>query len=360
MLSDKYYYILYPLFFICSVFFSFLINTLFLKFSKTLGIRNNTEPLIIRWGSQSKPAVGGISFYILLLLSLAVYSIFFHPKQVFPNKEFIGFLLALNFGFLMGLADDAFNTRPFLKLFIQILCGITLIASGIYIKVFSQDYMNYGLTIFWVVGIMNSINMIDNMDAISAIISVMVILSALLIIFYLQDFSNIYFIALTGVLASLIGFLILNWHPSKIYMGDTGSQFLGVFLASIGIIYFWDFAPAERTIPISESFILPVLVFMLPIVDTTIVVINRLSKGTSPFVGGKDHTTHSLALLGMTDTWVAIIFACISVVNLFLVVLIIKYIPEFTTVHACLFFGYVLVFLGVMFYISRRKRGALK
>ncbi len=356
MTSDSYPFIIYALFFGCAVLFSFLINSLFLKFSKTLGIRNNTEEIIIRWGSQLKPAVGGISFYILFLLSLAVFSVFFPTEFIFKNKPFIGFLLAINFGFLMGLADDAFNTRPFLKLFVQILCSICLIVSGIYIHVFDEEYLNYTITIFWIVGIMNSINMLDNMDAIAAIMSIMIILASMLIIYSHNEFSNIYFIALTGVLAALIGFLFLNWHPSKIYMGDTGSQFLGIFLATIGIIWLWNFTSTTQVVSTAEKFIIPLLAFMLSIIDTTIVFINRISKGTSPFIGGKDHTTHALAMMGLSERMVAVLFLTISAFNILLLYVIIKYIDAFTWVHTCIFGGYMFVCLLILFIITRINR----
>src|ERR1043165_7281461 len=99
--SSQYFYLVYGSFFILSIIFSFLINRLFLKFVRTLGIRNEAEP-VIRWSSQSKPAVGGFSFYILCLLSIIAFSVFFDTNKVFLSKEFVGFLLATMLGFLLG------------------------------------------------------------------------------------------------------------------------------------------------------------------------------------------------------------------------------------------------------------------
>ncbi|MFM9026573.1 MAG: MraY family glycosyltransferase, partial [Bacteroidota bacterium] len=219
--------------------FSFLINRLFLRFVRTLGIRNQNDT-VIRWGSQSKPAVGGFSFYILFLLSIITYSILFDSSKVFLNVEFIGILLATMLGFLLGLADDAYNTRPFLKLMTQITCGIILMSTGTKISLSYLEPVNYIITIFWVVGMMNSLNMLDNMDAITTTVSISIILSALTMMIFGKDLSSVYFMILTGVMGALIGFLYFNWHPSKMYMGDTGSQFIGVFLAAIGIKYFWN------------------------------------------------------------------------------------------------------------------------
>src|SRR5258705_6874023 len=97
------------LFSLATIVISVLINKLFLRFVSTLGIRNNNDGTIIRWGSQSKPSVGGFSFYIIFLLSIISYSILFDSNQVFLNREFIGLLLATLLGFMLGLTDDAYN-----------------------------------------------------------------------------------------------------------------------------------------------------------------------------------------------------------------------------------------------------------
>ncbi|HEY4799250.1 MAG TPA: hypothetical protein VII99_09275, partial [Bacteroidia bacterium] len=153
----------YLLFFVVAFVFSFLINALFIRFASTLGIRDKKET-IIRWASTSKPALGGISFFIVLLFSIASYSMFFQAQEVLLNKKIVGLLGTTTIAFMMGLADDAYNTKPLLKLFVQIICGIILCYSGIHIGIFPNMLLNYLVTIFWVVGIMNSLNMLDNMD----------------------------------------------------------------------------------------------------------------------------------------------------------------------------------------------------
>src|SRR6185436_7376101 len=291
-LSAHYYKLIYTVFFICSVSFSFLINSLFLRFFHTLGIRNKNDGTVIRWGAQSKPAIGGLSFYILFLISVACYSFFFNPSQVFYNMKFVGLIISMAVGFIIGLYDDAYDTRPFLKFFAQFICALVLIFTGIYIRIFSDEYLNYLITVFWVVGIMNSINMLDNMDAITTIVAINIVLGSILLIILHHDFENMHLIILIGVLSSLFGFIYYNWNPSKMYMGDTGSQFLGVFLAAMGIMYFWNDSYTTQPIAPMKQVFTAVLAFLLPIIDTTVVVMNRLSKGKSPFIGGKDHTTH--------------------------------------------------------------------
>ena len=353
--SVQHLYIIYGSFFILAVMFSWLINRLFLKFVWTLGIRNEANE-VIRWNPQSKQAVGGFSFYILCLLSIIAFSIFFDTNKVFLNLQFIGFLVATMLGFLLGLTDDAYNTKPLLKFFTQLACGIILVVTGTTISVSYLQPVNYFVTVFWVVGIMNALNMLDNMDAISSTVSISIILSALAIMILHHDLDSVYFMIMIGVLAGIIGFLFYNWHPSKMYMGDTGSQFLGVFVAAIGIKYVWNAEAPTGDFISARNLLLPLIVFILPVIDTTTVVINRLAKKQSPFVGGKDHTTHALAYLGFTDTQVALIFWAISLISLVIVIISEKFLLEWSHTYTIIFSCYFLMMFLVFFLTTRVKK----
>ncbi len=349
-------FILYTTFFASSVIFSLMINILFLRFFKTLGIRNNSDGTIIRWGALSKPSIGGITFYIIFLLSLASYSILFEPNQDSFQLGFVGLLLSCGAGFIIGLADDAYNTRPWLKFGIQLLCGVILILTGISINIFSNELANYALTLFWVVGIMNSINMLDNMDGITATVSIGIIGNTIYRIIHNGDITNVHLLVLIGVFASLVAFLRFNWNPSKMYMGDTGSQFLGVFLAAMGIIYFWNDPYSTGNIATGKLIAATAMTFMLPILDTTVVVVNRISSGRSPFVGGKDHTTHSLALLGLSDRQVALVFVSLATISIGLNVVIEEFLGNWQHVYSLSFAIYFFSLLSFFFYTTRNKR----
>ena len=344
----------YAIFFVACLVFSFLINSLFIKFIRTLGIRNNAET-VIRWSTQSKPAIGGISFYIIFLLSIIAYSFFVDRSQYFLNLQFIGVLFASTLGFLMGLFDDAYNTKPLIKLFTQISCGIILISTNICIHVFEYEWLNYLITVFWVVGIMNAVNMLDNMDAITTLVSVFVLVTIIINLFIVEDFNNPDIFILLGVLAALIGFLRFNWHPSMIYMGDTGSQFLGAFLAAVGIIYLWNYPDRNGVEIWSKQIITTILVFCIPIIDTTTVVVKRLSNGKSPFIGGKDHTTHHLSYLGFSDRQVAYIYSAISFVSLILAVVAINFIENWNYLHIAVYGLYFLLLFLALFIIANRN-----
>jgi UDP-GlcNAc:undecaprenyl-phosphate GlcNAc-1-phosphate transferase len=353
LLMDKTGLIPYVLFFVATTVFSILLNGLLLKFSKTLGIRN-PDNTVIRWNNQAKPSVGGISFYVAFLLSITSYSFFFGNTAIIGNKEFLGMVASCTIAFLMGLADDAYNTKPLLKFLAQVLCAVVLILSGTVIHVFPWEIANYLFTVFWVVGMMNSINMLDNMDAITATVSITIIVAALLIIAMNHDFmSNIHVLVLFGIMGALIGFLYYNWHPSKLFMGDTGSQFLGVFLASIGIQYFWNSSDSTGHLVQSKQFFVSILTFIIPICDTTTVVINRLLRRQSPFIGGRDHTTHHLSYLGLSDTQVSLVFAGLSFISMLCTIFITYYIIDWDYIHIAIFGSYFLLVFGLLFYISK-------
>lgn len=356
-LVEKKVLLIYLAFFLAAIVFSLMINALFLRFLKTLGIRDHSDGTIIRWGTLSKPSIGGITFYIMFLLSLAIYSIFIGNMEGLQQIRFIGLILACATGFIIGLADDAYNTRPFLKFGFQVLSGLILILCGITINIFPFEPANQLLTLFWVVGIMNAVNMLDNMDGITATVSSGIIANTIFRIIWHGDTGNIHLMVLIGVFASLLAFLRFNWHPSKMYMGDTGSQFLGIFLAAMGIIYFWNDPYETGLAATGKTIAITLMTFILPIIDTTVVVTNRMLAGKSPFVGGKDHTTHSLVqVFGLSDGKAALVFACLSMValltNAFIEMVAVKWNHGWST----LFGGWFLLLLGFFYYTTRQRR----
>lgn len=282
----------------------------------------NIDETQIRWASASKPALGGISFYIVFLFSVSFVGTIHSADTLTENKQFLGILGAATLAFMIGLADDAYNTRPYLKFSGQLTCGLLLASSGTYIHFFESDLLNYFISVVWVIGIMNSINMLDNMDGITTNVSIFILINAIVVLLAVNSFSSPFFLILIGLLGALIGFLYYNWNPSKIYMGDTGSQFLGALLAAISIIYFWN-TPFDTNSKIQlKQLLLTIIVFVLPIADTATVVINRLLKKQSPFVGGKDHTTHHLSYLGFSDKQVALIFIAIASISVIITFII--------------------------------------
>ena len=153
MNNYDYTFIVYAEFFVCIVLFGLVINTILLKFSKNLGIRDK-ENTMVRWNPISKPALGGITFFMAFLVSTGCYGILFDHNELFKNVEVISMIGALCLAFIMGLADDAYNTKPWLKFFIQLSCGLILIFGSLkvdngqnfIIKIFETDILNYIIT----------------------------------------------------------------------------------------------------------------------------------------------------------------------------------------------------------------------
>ena len=305
--------------------FSYLINSILLKFSQTLGVRQ-PEQREIRWSPSVRPSFGGISFFVIFLITFIILNFINNilPMQ-YNNLKVIGIFVVCTMAFLMGLGDDAYNTQPLLKFITQLMCGLVLYFTGTKINIFTVEAYNFALTLFWVVGIMNSINMLDNMDGITTIVSIVILIFIIGMNLSLHTILTPIPILSLGVLGSLLGFLNYNWHPSKMFMGDTGSQFLGSFLSVVGIEYCWNSSFLVNNMwysvnPVLLGFMVVSLVFILPLTDTVTVTINRLSRGRSPFIGGKDHTTHHLFFKGITEKRIAILFLAIGLIGLSLAI----------------------------------------
>ena len=195
----------------------------------------------------------------------------------------------------MGLYDDLKGLEPWPRLVAQTIAGIAvaiyLIQNDTLGQAFSNQALNYAVTIFWIVGICNSINFFDNLDG-GASGTVAVISIFLFAIAFNQGQSLVSALAVITAGATL-GFLIWNKTPAKIYMGDAGALFLGIIIAVLTIRLDPEVARQSRALAI------PLLLMAVPILDTTTVVISRLSRGISPFTGGLDHLSHRLMRKGL-------------------------------------------------------------
>ncbi|HPM12002.1 MAG TPA: MraY family glycosyltransferase [Bacteroidales bacterium] len=266
-----------------------------------------------RWASQSKPIFGGVIFYLSFLFGIVI-SLFLVDFSLISSKYVGVLIVCVSISFFMGLIDDLNNQGPLYKFLIQIACGIILIAAGMHIQTSDNIFINYGITILWVTGIMNSINMLDNMDGITGSVSAIILLTIIGIIGFSPTPNLFDLIILICIFASILGYMFWNWNPSKMYMGDNGSQFLGIILAIFSIQYIWNSTGNVEGINYRE-FLLIGLSFLLPLTDTIVVFINRLAAGKSPFVGDRNHTTHNFVYLGLTERQTAIVFIVISLLT---------------------------------------------
>lgn len=345
--------------FLFGILLTIAINHFLLAFSKNLGIRGE-QIKQVRWAVTSKPSLGGFAFYIVFLGVMAFLGTQNYQLQLIKSSNLLGIFLAVSVGFFVGFADDTYNTNPFLKFIGQFLCAIIVFISDIQIHITpSYPIVNFIFTSLWVVGIMNSINMLDNMDGITASVSIVILLGLISIVIIgaeILDLNIVYI--LLAVVASLVGFLYHNWSPAKMYMGDAGSQFLGIFLAVFSIVLIWNVRDVNGTEFQFRQFVLPALLFIIPLIDTITVTFRRLMKGQSPFIGGKDHTTHHLVYFGLKERSVAGLYILINSVSV--IIFLYNYYNRqgwnyMVTMISALFFVIIFVLVQGTYVVGLRK-----
>jgi len=342
-------YLYYVAFLLGGIFISYASNILLLRFSQSLGIRNKNN-VLIRWSDESKPSLGGISLFAGFLFTTIMSLILLPEINLFGDLRYLGLFISASLAFTMGLADDAYDTKPYFKLIIQIWCGIVLVITGTTIDLFHIYSIDALLTIIWVIALMNSLNMLDNMDGITATTVLFALLSCLASCYVIGIISEPYWLyCLVGVLGALLGFLYFNINPSKLFMGDAGSQFIGLFVAFFSIKYLWNLG--STTLNHSWVSVIITLTALTPAaIDSLTVTINRLKQGKSPMQGGKDHTTHHLVYAGFTDKQVWYLFLLLGFLS-FVCSLSILYLTVNNYIYETLFF---LVFFIVCFVLLYR------
>lgn len=331
------------LYFLGTLSFTLLVVYLLLGFAKSLGIRSKND-IHVRWSNTSKPSLGGIAIFASIFMAMIVYLISHPSENIFGNQRFLYFFFGLSLAFFMGLADDAFNTRPLIKLGTQILCGLSLTIGGLVIPLTSISWIDSIVTIIWVVGLMNSLNMLDNMDGITTSISVNIF--SFLFVFSLL-FNTIAFdihtFIVIGIIGSLCGFLFVNAPPSKLFMGDSGSQVIGYSVAFYSIYYLWDQSP--KATPNWVTIYVAIMILAIPFIDTFTVSFNRIKQGKSPAKGGKDHTTHHMVYRGFSERQTFIFFWTISfLLGCMGLLIMFLYRQQFSYLSALLLFPFFIAF----------------
>ena len=231
------------------------------------------------------PLLGGLAMYV----ALASAFLLFGSRDWLA--EGVGILGGATLLFLTGLWDDRYGMPAWLKLGAQLVAAFVVMAVGVQVQLFAFAPLNWLITLVWLVGITNAVNLMDNMDGLAAGIT----LVAALAFFGLAALEG------QGLVASLAaalvgasaGFLFYNFAPAVSFMGDAGALTLGFVLAVIGIkLRFIHF-------PLGATWMAPIIVLGVLIFDTTLVIISRIRRGRSIFQGGSDHTSHRLAQLGV-------------------------------------------------------------
>lgn len=255
-----------------------------------------------RWHTKPTALLGGIAIYCaagLPLLWLADFGSIIEYMQVHSTRSVLPSYIAvawlgITILFVLGLLDDLFHLRPQNKLIVQIMVASMVVFLGYRLQWVTSLTGDTILTIIWIVGITNAVNLLDNMDGLCAGIS---LIAALFFAFLHFNEGSFQLLTISLLLAGAsAAFLIYNFRPASIFMGDCGSLPMGFALSMLCL------HPVKSPVHFTVSlYALPVLVLMVPIFDTTMVTTIRLLSGRKPSTGGRDHTSHRLVLMGFGE-----------------------------------------------------------
>ena len=253
--------------------------------------------------SQAEPVpyLGGLAIALGITVVTFVAVFVGDQNENLTDLAFTVLVPALSLG-LMGLVDDLRSLSPWPRLITQSLVGsvvaFIIVQGGTIGTPFGTSTLNTAVTIFWIVGICNSINFFDNLDGAA---SGAVAIAALGVFFIAFDRGQELVSALSIVTAgATIGFLMWNKSPAKIYMGDAGALFLGVIISVATI------RVNPGIVPTWKSLLIPIMLLAVPLLDTCVAVFSRLARGLSPLTGGKDHLSHRLVRAGLSRPMAAI------------------------------------------------------
>jgi UDP-GlcNAc:undecaprenyl-phosphate GlcNAc-1-phosphate transferase len=244
------------------------------------------EPVADRWHTMPVPLLGGAAVATAVALGTLILA---------PDARQLWILVGGGLVlFCVGLTDDLRPLKPQTKFIFQILVAAILAGLGLQLHLTGHALLDLALTIVWIVAITNAFNLLDNMDGLAA--GVAAIATIFRLAFFLAD-GNLEAAALAALLAgALAGFLVYNVHPASIFMGDAGSLFIGTMVAGLSLVGTLAYSRGTASV-----LAIPVLVLLVPIFDTAFVIIARTVAGRPITSGGRDHPSHRLVALGLSE-----------------------------------------------------------
>jgi UDP-GlcNAc:undecaprenyl-phosphate GlcNAc-1-phosphate transferase len=283
------------------------------------------------------PIAGGVVLFLTILIVSGI-------TGTLLAEPVSAILVASSVIFLFGLWDDARTLSPAWKLFGQIIASILLIYLGVQVRLFQQNWLNYALTVLWMVGVTNAFNFVDSMDGLALGLALLASAFFMLVTIDSQQLSLTTFS--TILLGACLGTFFFNAAPAYFFLGDSGAQTLGFLLAALGIAY--------NPLGFSRlaSWYVPILLLGVPIFDATLVIFSRWRRGKPIYKAARDHTFHRLVKLGispnravLTMHMVALLAGCLAFIALDLPPLV-----------ANAVFGMVfLLAVGVLWYLDRQE-----
>jgi len=273
------------------------------------------QPTKDRWHKNPTALAGGIAIYAAISIPLFIISDFETLLPHFFGNSTPALLPAMDaviwigitFLFLLGLWDDFFNIKPYTKLVGQILVASLVVFFGFRLHWLDSQTLDTTLTILWIVGITNAFNLLDNMDGLCAGVGAISVLYVSILLSDIMPEATMVAMILFGALAA---FLFYNFNPASIFMGDSGSLVIGFTIAVLSLCY----AQSGTGNPLSV-YAVPILLMMVPIFDTTLVTLIRTLSGRKASLGGRDHTSHRLVLMGFSEKGAVLFLYGIGIVS---------------------------------------------
>ncbi|MDX6306501.1 MAG: UDP-GlcNAc:undecaprenyl-phosphate/decaprenyl-phosphate GlcNAc-phosphate transferase [Blastocatellia bacterium] len=245
------------------------------------------KPKVDRWHKNPTAMMGGVGIWLAVMGT--------YLTMVPHTEQGWVVVAAASFLFLVGLADDWLHVKPYQKLIGQVVGAAIVVNYGLVLPWTRSLPVNMLITIFWLIGITNAINLLDNMDGLAT--GIAAIASCFLTYNFLSSNQPTEAMMMAVFAAALLGFLVYNSNPASIFMGDSGSMFIGFFLAGAALVN----VAGGRSRSFVPVLAVPILVLFIPIFDTTFVTILRKLSGRAASQGGRDHTSHRLVALGMSE-----------------------------------------------------------
>ena len=243
------------------------------------------------------PLLGGVAIYTALI---AAFLAFGRAWLV----EGLGILGGGTLLFITGLWDDRYGMPARAKLAATLVAAMGLILSGVQTRLFGVWWVDWPITLLWVAGITNAVNLMDNMDGLAA--GVAAVAAAFFFFLAVREGLGLVAALAAALFGAAAGFLFYNFAPAVSFMGDAGSLTLGFMLAALGIkIKFPSW-------PLATTWMVPIVILGTLIFDTALVVISRLRRGRSIFQGGSDHTSHRLVALGLSQPRAVLVLYVVS------------------------------------------------
>jgi UDP-GlcNAc:undecaprenyl-phosphate GlcNAc-1-phosphate transferase len=280
------------LIFACAFVFGVSITPVMRRIALCLGVIDH--PQARKAHTLPVPLLGGVAIYA------AVVSALFLSYDRREIVQVIGIFLGATWISLCGVWDDRKGLHASVKLLAQVFVALILFTSGVQVHLPVPGWLNLALTFFWVIGITNAFNLLDNIDGLCGGVGAVAAAWFLL----LASLNGQYLVGAfaAALFGACIGFLIHNFNPARIFMGDSGSLFIGFLMAALGI---------KLRFPTNVPWVtwmVPILVLGIPIFDTTLVFFSRLRRGHNPLTTpGTDHVSHRLVRLGWTQREVVLL-----------------------------------------------------